>query len=117
MRKIMGKRIRTSKELVDLLDNYLQIKNISRRQFSKFVNIPNTTISSWKTKNTLPSVELVAKIAEFMNVSLDYLVFDSDEIDLNKSQVTGLKILETVNSIDADLENIKKKIRLFMLGK
>ena len=66
--------MRTSSELVEILDNYLKEKNLSRRQFCALVDIPNTTISSWKTKNVLPSIEFVAKIAKFMNVSLDWLV-------------------------------------------
>ena len=68
--------MRTSSEFVEILENYLKEKKISRRQFCALVDIPNTTISSWKTKNILPSIELVAKIAKFMNVSLDWLVYD-----------------------------------------
>lgn len=62
-------------ELVEILDNYLKSKNISRRQFSTLVDIPNSTIATWKSKNILPSVDLLAKIAKFMNVSLDWLVY------------------------------------------
>lgn len=65
----------TSKELVDILDEYLKKQGISRREFCRLVDIPNTTISSWKTKNILPSIEFVAKIAKFMNISLDQLVY------------------------------------------
>lgn len=62
-------------ELVEILDNFLKSKNISRRQFSTLVDIPNSTIATWKSKNILPSVDLLAKIAKFMNVSLDWLVY------------------------------------------
>ena len=67
--------MRTSSEFVEILENYLKEKKISRRQFCALVDIPNTTISSWKSKNILPSIELVAKIAKFINVSLDWLVY------------------------------------------
>ncbi len=67
-------KMRTSSEFVEILEKYLKEKKISRPQFCALVDIPNTTISSWKTKNTLPSIEFVAKIAKFMNVSLDWLV-------------------------------------------
>lgn len=75
--------MRKSSEFVEILEDYLKEKKISRRQFCALVDIPNTTISSWKTKNILPSIELVAKIAKFMNVSLDWLVYG----DLVENQV------------------------------
>jgi len=67
--------MRSAIELVEIIDSYLSGKKLSRRQFSVLIDIPNSTIASWKTKNILPSVEFVAKVAKFMNVSLDWLVF------------------------------------------
>jgi len=62
-------------QLVEILEAYLEEKKISRRQFCALVDIPTSTIASWKAKNVLPSIELVAKLARFMNVSLDWLVY------------------------------------------
>lgn len=67
--------MRSSAEFVEILENFLNEKKISRRRFCALVDIPNSTISSWKSKNVLPSIELVAKVAKFMNVSLDWLVY------------------------------------------
>ncbi len=72
------KRIRTSAELVDILDSYLKEKKISRRQFCNLIDVPNSTIASWKSKNVMPSVEIVVKVARFMNVSLDWLVYEDN---------------------------------------
>lgn len=80
--------MRTSAEFVEILENYLKGKKISRRQFCALVDIPNSTISSWKAKNVLPSIELVAKVAKFMNVSLDWLVY-------------GESIVEDKNNLEA----------------
>ena len=105
------KRIRTSSELVDILDNYLKEKKISRRQFCALVDIPNSTISSWKSKNVLPSIELVAKVAKFMNVSLDSLVYDSTE-SFNEISFAARysQINSTITSIYSDLDKIKEKL-------
>lgn len=67
--------MRTCGQLVEILEAYLEEKKISRRQFCALVDIPTSTIASWKAKNVLPSIELVAKLARFMNVSLDWLVY------------------------------------------
>ena len=80
--------MRTSTELVEILDNFLQARNLSRRQFCILVDIPNSTVASWKAKNVLPSIELVAKVAKFMNVSLDWLVY-------------GESIVEDKNNLEA----------------
>lgn len=79
--------MRTSAEFVEILESFLQRKKLSRRQFCALVDIPNTTISSWKSKNVLPSIELVAKVARFMNVSLDWLVFGEQFDDADKNNV------------------------------
>ena len=69
-------KIRSSGELVEILKDYLKEQKISLRQFSTLVGIPHSTILTWKKKNTLPSIEFIAKIASFMNVSLDWLVYE-----------------------------------------
>ena len=66
--------MRTTVEIVEILENYLKEKKLSLRQFSALVDIPHSTILTWKKKNTLPSIEFISKIASFMNVSLDWLV-------------------------------------------
>lgn len=66
--------MRSGIEFVNILDNYLRNKNLSRRQFCALVDIPNSTVATWKQKDIMPSIELLTKIAKFMNVSLDWLV-------------------------------------------
>lgn len=102
------KKIRTCKELVDIIELYCDANKISRRQFCKLTSIPSSTIASWKSKNVLPSIELVSKIADIMNVSLDSLVFESNEysVELLNPQI----INQTIISIYSDLDSIKEKL-------
>ena len=114
--------MRNGIELVDILDKYLKEKGISRRQFCALTDIPNSTVATWKSKNRLPSVELAAKVAKFMNVSLDDLAFESNEyfeakqkqLEILEKIKTGEKKLEKINttiiSIYSDLESIKEKL-------
>lgn len=67
--------MRTGVEIVEILDDFLSSRKLSRRQFCTLIDIPNSTIATWKSKNILPPLELIAKIAAFMNVSLDWLVY------------------------------------------
>ena len=99
---------------------YLEEKKISRRQFCALVDIPTSTIASWKAKNVLPSIELVAKLARFMNVSLDWLVYGenpettlSENTDENPySRKSILYRIETVlrqNNDDYELKSLHEK--------
>ncbi|MGN0757134.1 helix-turn-helix transcriptional regulator [uncultured Treponema sp.] len=114
--------MRTSAEFVEILENYLKEKKISRRQFCVLVDIPNSTISSWKAKNVLPSIELVAKVAKFMNVSLDWLVYgeqyeNANEFNNDENPCSRKNILYRIEIVlrqnnedyDYDIESLHKK--------
>lgn len=60
------------------LDYFLEKKGISRRQFCTQIEIPSSTIATWKSKNILPNTELICKVAKFLNVSIDWLVNGED---------------------------------------
>jgi len=109
-------------QLVEILEAYLEEKKISRRQFCALVDIPTSTIASWKAKNVLPSIELVAKLARFMNVSLDWLVYgENPETTLSEntaenpySRKSILYRIETVlrqnnDDYDYDLKSLHEK--------
>lgn len=83
----VGKDIRkprTCKELVEIINNYRKEKKLSLRQFSVLVGIPHSTILTWKKKNTLPSIEVISKIASIMNVSLDWFVNNEAPVNQEK---------------------------------
>lgn len=114
--------MRTCVQLVEILEAYLEEKKISRRQFCALVDIPTSTIASWKAKNVLPSIELVAKLARFMNVSLDWLVYgENPETTLREntdenpySRKSILYRIETVlrqnnDDYDYDLTSLHEK--------
>ena len=114
--------MRTCGQLVEILEAYLEEKKISRRQFCALVDIPTSTIASWKAKNVLPSIELVAKLARFMNVSLDWLVYgENPETTLSEntaenpySRKSILYRIETVlrqnnDDYDYDLTSLHEK--------
>lgn len=66
--------MRSGAQIAEILENFLAEKKLSRRQFCALVDIPSSTIGMWKLKNSYPSIELASRIAQFMNVSLDWLI-------------------------------------------
>ena len=53
-------------------------KNWTIKQFAEFVQIPRTTINSWILKKRMPQIDLIYKIADSFNVSIDFLVGRED---------------------------------------
>lgn len=56
----------------------LQNSNTSAYKFSMDTNIPQSLISNWKKGTKTPSFENILKIANYFNVSADYLLGRTD---------------------------------------
>lgn len=68
-------------QLVETIDLLLQEKNQTRKDFCKSINIPPSTIATWKTRNICPTVDVLSVIANNLGISLDWLVNDSSAFD------------------------------------
>lgn len=64
MENVLGKRIKFLREE----------KELSQLKFAKTLNISNSTLSQYEAGNRIPGDEIKKKIAEYFNVSLDYLM-------------------------------------------
>ena len=71
-----------SYRLTVLLDEY----NMTQTQLAKIIGTSNVTICRYLTGERTPRVELLAKIANVFNVSVDYLLCLTDEKDVDISK-------------------------------
>jgi len=60
------------KVFVERLEELMNGKNNS--EWSRELKIPDTTVSAWKLKRSLPSIEYLVMLAKKYNVTIDYLV-------------------------------------------
>lgn len=70
-------------------------KGLTQEEFGKLFNVIKQTVSSWENGNSRPDIDSAAKIADFFNVSLDYL--------LGRTEVPIDVTNETLNKIDLAL--------------
>lgn len=54
-------------------------QNLSQKQLANNASIRQTTISEWKKNGNLPNGETAIKLAQYFNVSLDYLLTGEDK--------------------------------------
>jgi transcriptional regulator with XRE-family HTH domain len=63
----------------------LDFLNASKADLARFLNVRKSTVYSWFERDTIPAADTALKIADFLNVSLEYLVTgEKDESQKSK---------------------------------
>mgnify|MGYP000045704054 CR=1 FL=1 len=63
---------------IDNLMKILKERNIKQSELCEKANIPKSNINHWKN-GTQPTIDKVIKIAEILNVSIDYLIYGEEK--------------------------------------
>ena len=86
-------------------------KHISQTDLAKALNMKQTTISSYEKGKTQPPIEVLIDIANYFNVSLDYLLERQYEnkIDLASLSKTKQNIIKMVTQLN-ELHAIKVEV-------
>jgi len=66
-----------------------QRNKLSQIEFSKLLNISNTTLSQYESGKRIPSDNIKIRIAEYFNVSLDYLFGRTNVMDTAESIINN----------------------------
>lgn len=101
-------------QLVERINFLLKLKKQTRNEFCKSINIPPSTIATWKSRNIYPTVDVLSVIAFNLGVSLDWLVNgEDDEVFIRKTNndfselsmkyLTELLQMEKLSSEDFDI--------------
>ena len=54
-------------------------KNLTLEQLGSLFNVTKQTTSRWETGDRIPSIEIICVLADYFDVSLDYLTGRTDE--------------------------------------
>lgn len=108
----IGKRIRLLREE----------KGLNQIEFAKILNIANSTLSQYEAGNRVPSDDIKLKIAEYFDVSLDYLAGLSDDKTKSKEYTEEEIITMAAHKLgygesltDYEIEKIKLAFQLALL--
>lgn len=75
-------------------------RKISQNQLAKELNLNTVTYNNWETGKREPNIETLIKLADFYNVTLDYLVgrdFTNPIGYLTDNQITFVKSFLALN--------------------
>lgn len=76
------------------LNQLLRERGISAYRLAKDIGVSGQTVSNWKN-GSIPSADQVITVADYFNVSTDYLLKDSDSIF--ETEIPQQEILESIS--------------------
>ncbi len=95
----------------------LQEKGITAYRVSKDTGVTQTTLSDWKTGRATPRTATLQKIADYFNVSLDWLTGNSEcrSIANDNMQLKGIyfKLGKEAQELGLDEEDIETILNLY----
>jgi len=96
----------------DRLKNLRKELNLSQEELGKKFNVNKGSVSNWENDNRNPDFNTLNKIADYFNVSIDYLLGRTDikgEIPMTNDN----KLYELVEKIYIDMQSMKKELNEF----
>lgn len=104
--------------LGDRIKQLRQQRGWSQAQLSKKLNIHQKQISGYERGIHAPSIELLIRMAELFNVSLDYIAFKDHE-EKNIAPIADRELMQAVQEIDLlpteDRATIKAVLNTFII--
>ena len=82
------------------------IRGISQIQLANKLGVTKQSVSNWENDNILPSIEMLVKIANFFEVSTDYLLGLDKKRTLDVENLTEIQISHIQLIVD-NLRNAK----------
>ena len=90
--------------MYEIYQRLLDKKGLKNADVARATGISNMTLSDWKRGKSVPKADKMQKIAEFLNVSVDYLMTGTE-----KSYSEYDAILDARISEDSELKEAIKK--------
>lgn len=94
-------------------------KHMTQSELAKFANVTQQTVGAWERGKASPGVEIITKLANFFNVSTDYLLGETNEKykqDDSKVDIADDRVLMTYQGKPLSKEDREMMLRI-MRGK
>lgn len=78
--------------------------SLNQVEFAREMSVTKQTVSNWENNNIQPSIDMLVKIADFFNVTTDYMLNRDDKKQLDVSSLSDGQIAH-INWIIKDISN------------
>lgn len=87
-----------STTLGDRIANLRKAKGLSQGDFAKEADISREALSKYERNEIVPSVQVAARIAEKLDVTLDYLIGNAHELAVDKQTLKRIREIEGLDT-------------------
>lgn len=70
--------------MIEIILKLIEQSGVSNNKLLSDLKLPASAISEWKKGKAKPSVDALIKIADYFNVSVDYLLGRTDNPNINR---------------------------------
>ena len=67
-------------------------RGLNQVEFAKILGVSKQCVSNWENDNVMPSIEMLVKIADFFNVTTDYVLGRNEKKYLDVSGLSDEQI-------------------------
>lgn len=86
---------------------------VSKAELSRAIEVPDPTVRSWFKKDSIPAADTALKIAQYLDVSLEYLITGKEKETEKKIKKSDLDFLESFKKLpEPDREEIKAILKM-----
>ena len=73
-------------KFIDRIETLLEERNEKGTHLADSIGIKNQSFSDWKKRGTIPAADIVLKIADYFNVSIDWLLTGKDKAGITPDE-------------------------------
>lgn len=84
-------------------------RGLNQVEFAKILGVSKQCVSNWENDNVMPSIEMLIKIADFFNVTTDFVLGRNEKSYIDVSGLTEEQISH-ISLIVSDMMKLNGKI-------
>ena len=67
-------------------------RGLNQVEFARVMGVSKQCVSNWENDNVMPSIEMLIKIADFFNVTTDYILGRNEKVYIDASGLTDEQV-------------------------
>lgn len=90
----------------ECLQELREDRNVSRKELAAFLNISVSTLGMYEQGRREPNIDMLIKLADYFNVTLDFLVGRSANNEDRKNMLEALRLKNKIDKLPQGYKDI-----------